>query len=244
VFPLHDEAVIGRDPQDALASDQYICVPEQTISRRHARIRRRGARYFVEDLHSRNGTFVLGERLAPGAWHALHDGDELALASAQLVFHSLLLPERGDTPTLITRSVDATQFAPAVVDIHGAVRSDLEKTVHRLHAMAQASIALGAVTDQATLIEKIMNFIFELFPLAERAFIMLRNNQIRPCRSPRNTATAHRRIRRRCGFLIPSSTKCCTRSARSCRSIPCPTAISRRMRRSSSKPSSASCACR
>ena len=46
VFPLHDEAVIGRDPQDALASDKYICIPEQTISRRHARIRRRGASLF------------------------------------------------------------------------------------------------------------------------------------------------------------------------------------------------------
>jgi 3',5'-cyclic-nucleotide phosphodiesterase len=39
--------------------------------------------------------------------------------------------------------------------------------------MAQVSIALGAVTDQDTLFEKIMNFIFDLFPAAERAFIML-----------------------------------------------------------------------
>ncbi|HEY1147063.1 MAG TPA: HD domain-containing phosphohydrolase [Pseudoduganella sp.] len=179
VFPLHDEVVIGRDKQDALGADQYLCIPEQTISRRHARIRRRGARYLIEDLHSRNGTFVLGERLAPGEWHALHDGDELALASAQLVFHSLLLPERNTTPTLITRSVDATQFAPAL-DPASAARSDLEKSVQRLHAMAQASIALGAVTDQATLIEKIMNFIFDLFPAAERAFIMLRNKERDP----------------------------------------------------------------
>ena len=189
VFPLHDEAVIGRDPQDALASDKFICIPEQTISRRHARIRRRGANYFVEDLHSRNGTFVLGERLAPGAWHPLRDGDELALASAQLAFHSLVLAERGATPTVITKSVDATQFAPALVDTGQADRSDLEKTVHRLHAMAQASIALGAVTDQATLIEKIMNFIFDLFPLAERAFIMLRNNE----RDPPEPVAARRR---------------------------------------------------
>ncbi|MGO4378115.1 HD domain-containing phosphohydrolase [Pseudoduganella sp. RAF53_2] len=179
VFPLHDEVVIGRDRQDALGADQYLCIPEQTISRRHARIQRRGARYVVEDLHSRNGTFVLGERLAPGEWHALHDGDELSLASAQLVFHSLLLPERGETPTLITRSVDATQFTPQL-DPVSADRSDLEKSVQRLHAMAQASIALGAVTDQATLIEKIMNFIFDLFPLAERAFIMLRNKESDP----------------------------------------------------------------
>jgi 3',5'-cyclic-nucleotide phosphodiesterase len=172
VFPLQDEAVLGRDRQDALADDKYICIPEQTISRRHARIRRRGASYFVEDLHSRNGTFVAGERLAPGAWHLLRDGDELGLASAQLVFHSLMLPERGAASTVITRSVDATRFAP-VVDTARAGRGELEKTVHQLHAMAQVSIALGAVTDQDTLFEKIMNFIFDLFPQAERAFIML-----------------------------------------------------------------------
>src|SRR5689334_2691029 len=114
VFPLHDEAVLGRDRQDALASNKYICIPEPTISRRHARIRRRGASYFVEDLHSRNGTFVAGERLAPGAWHLLRDGDALALASAELIFHSLMVPERGDATTVITRSVDATCFAPVV----------------------------------------------------------------------------------------------------------------------------------
>jgi 3',5'-cyclic-nucleotide phosphodiesterase len=176
VFPLHDEAVIGRDAQDALAADKFVCIPEHTISRRHARIRRRGTNYYVEDLHSRNGTFVLGERLTPGAWHLLRDGEELALSSVQLVFHSLVVPERSSMPTVITKSVDATQFTPALADPTQADRSDLEKSVHRLHAMAQASIALGAVTDRATLIEKIMNFIFELFPLAERAFILLREN--------------------------------------------------------------------
>ena len=41
VFALHDEVVIGRDPQDSLASDRYLCIPEPTVSRRHARIRRR-----------------------------------------------------------------------------------------------------------------------------------------------------------------------------------------------------------
>lgn len=179
VFPLHDEAVLGRNPQDALASDRYVCIPEQTVSRRHARIRRRGASYFVEDLHSSNGTFVSGERLAPGDWHVLAEGDELGLASARLVFHSLLVPEQGVAPAMITRSVDATHFAP-VVDTRNAARADLENTVHRLHAMAQVGIALGAVTDRDTLIEKLMNFIFDLFPAAERAFVMLRPSERDP----------------------------------------------------------------
>lgn len=189
VFALHDEAVIGRDPQDALASDKFVCVPEDTISRRHAHIRRRGANYYVEDLHSRNGTFLLGQRLAPGAWHQLHDGDELSLSSAQMVFHSLVIPPRDSMPPTITRSVDATQYAEPHATPPAAVPSDLEISVLRLHAMAQVSIALGAVTDRATLIERIMNFIFDLFPAAERAFILLKASD----RDPPAPVAARRR---------------------------------------------------
>ena len=65
VFPLHDEAVIGRAAQDSLAQDRVIRLPGHTVSRRHARIRRRGALYYIEDLHSFNGTFVRGKRLQP-----------------------------------------------------------------------------------------------------------------------------------------------------------------------------------
>lgn len=174
LFPLHDEVVIGRDPQDSLASDRFLCIPEHTVSRRHARIRRRGDSYFVEDLHSFNGTFKSGKRLQPGAWHLLRDGDELCVSSAQLVFHSLLLPAAESMPTVIKQSVDATQYARPFEAAPDAREVDAQLTIRKLHAMAQVGIALGAVTDSATLIEKIMNLIFELFPLAERAFILLR----------------------------------------------------------------------
>lgn len=180
MFPLRDEVVIGRDPQDSLASGRFLCLPDQTVSRRHARICRRGSAFFVEDLHSFNGTFVLGSRLAPGGWHPLRDGDELVVASTRMVFHSLVLPPREAMPSIITTAVDATQYTSsltarsAIEPAPAAGRADLELTLRKLHAMAQVSIALGAVKDRQTLIEKIMNFIFELFPLAERAFILLR----------------------------------------------------------------------
>lgn len=177
VFPLHDEVVIGRDPQDSLASDKFLCIPEHTVSRRHARIRRRGNTFFLEDLHSFNGTFVQGNRLKPGAWHPLHDGDELNVSSAQIVFHSLLVPARDSMPTIIAKAIDATEYAKTMQPNSAAARGDMQRTVQKLHAMAQVSIALGAVTDRATLIEKIMNFIFDLFPLAERAFILMKKNE-------------------------------------------------------------------
>ena len=179
LFPLHDEVVIGRDRQDALQSDQFVCIPLHTISRRHARLRRRGEAWSVEDLHSSNGTFVNAERLQPGSWHALGDGDELSLASTRFVFRSMVAPSAASLPTVIRKSVDATQYAPTA-DPRDAPRGELEKSVLKLHAMAQVSIALGAVTDRATLTEKIMNFIFDLFPLAERAFILLRQNERDP----------------------------------------------------------------
>lgn len=175
VFPLHDEAVIGRDPQDSLASDRYICIPEPTVSRRHARIRRREDQYFVEDLHSFNGTFVSGKRLSPGAWHSLCDGDEVMVSSAQMVFHSLVVPARRSMPSVITKSLDATQLT-TLESMPVVASADLQATLRKLHAMAQVGIALGAVTDRATLIEKIMNLIFDLFPLAERAFIHLKQH--------------------------------------------------------------------
>ncbi len=173
IFPLHDEVVIGRDPQDSLALDRFLCIPEHTVSRRHARIRRRGDTYFAEDLHSFNGTFILGNRLTPGAWYPLRDGDELSVSSVQIMFHSLLVPARESMPAIITKTIDATEFAETLKSSQDADQSDMQRTIRKLRAMAQVGIALGAVTDRATMIEKIMNFIFELFPLAERAFMLL-----------------------------------------------------------------------
>jgi HD-GYP domain-containing protein (c-di-GMP phosphodiesterase class II) len=99
------------------------------------------------------------------------------VASAQMVFHSLVAPTQESMPTIITRSVDAVDMTRMLEPAAGASTGEVQQTMQKLHAMAQVSIALGVVTDQATLTEKIMNFIFELFPLAERAFIFLKRNE-------------------------------------------------------------------
>lgn len=177
VFPLHDEVLIGRDPQDSLASDRFLCIPEHTVSRRHARIRLRDGAYFVEDLHSFNGTFVSGKRLQPGAWHPLCDGDEFSVAAAHIVFHSLLAPPPESKPTVIKQTVDATLYSRPLAAPTPQAQGDVQLTIRKLHAMAQVGIAVGAVTNSETLTEKIMNLIFDLFPLAERAFILLRKNR-------------------------------------------------------------------
>lgn len=93
-FPLcEDESHIGRWDADGgifpdvdLDSDD----PEAKVSRRHARITRRGGQYYIEDLGSTNGTFVnRGRRLLPGDRQPLHDGDEVIVGKTFLKFQVL-----------------------------------------------------------------------------------------------------------------------------------------------------------
>ena len=91
-FPLSDdESQIGRWDADGgifpdvdLDSDD----PEAKVSRRHARIMRRGEQYFIEDLGSTNGTFInRGRRLLPGDRQPLRDGDEIIVGKTFLRFY-------------------------------------------------------------------------------------------------------------------------------------------------------------
>lgn len=80
-IPLGEgEHVIGRDP------DAAVWVDSSTVSRRHARIHVTPESAAIEDLGSKNGTFVAGVRVVGTA--ALADGDEIAAGSARMVFRS------------------------------------------------------------------------------------------------------------------------------------------------------------
>jgi DNA-binding winged helix-turn-helix (wHTH) protein len=78
-FDLPDGTfVIGRAPEAALQIDSG------GVSRLHARITVRGGEVRVEDLGSKNGTFVGGEPVS-GA-RVLADGDELRIGPVSLTF--------------------------------------------------------------------------------------------------------------------------------------------------------------
>ena len=82
-LPLTKEVNIGRlDPASAsfpdidLTSDGGL---EKGVSRRHAKITRRGSEVFIEDLGSINGTFLNRKKLTPYLPQMLKSGDELQL---------------------------------------------------------------------------------------------------------------------------------------------------------------------
>jgi DNA-binding winged helix-turn-helix (wHTH) protein len=83
------EYVLGRDPDLALFLDS------PSVSRRHARIIVSGDQATIEDLDSKNGTFITDRRL--DAVTRLADGDSIRVGSVQLTFSAVR--SRGSTET-------------------------------------------------------------------------------------------------------------------------------------------------
>jgi DNA-binding winged helix-turn-helix (wHTH) protein len=81
---LEGEHLLGRHP-DALA-----CVEDASVSRRHARLRVQDGHAVVEDLGSRNGTFVRGQRISGPA--RIEDGEVVRLGSVDLTFRAQPAP--------------------------------------------------------------------------------------------------------------------------------------------------------
>lgn len=83
------ENVIGREPE------VLVPIDSPGVSRRHARVTVDGNRATIEDLGSKNGTLVRGERIDSPV--ELQNGETIRLGSASLIFRRT--EEHGSTLT-------------------------------------------------------------------------------------------------------------------------------------------------
>lgn len=87
---LHEgEHVLGRDP------DAEIFLDHPGISRRHALIRISGGQASIEDLGSKNGTFVEDQRV--DGIRTVRDGDIIRVGSVKLTLRRLMTPRSTET---------------------------------------------------------------------------------------------------------------------------------------------------
>lgn len=74
---IEDVTYIGRSP------DNHVSIPDGSVGKRHASIHIRDRTYEIEDLQSRNGVFVNGQRVLKAH---LKDGDSIRLGSTEMQF--------------------------------------------------------------------------------------------------------------------------------------------------------------
>jgi DNA-binding winged helix-turn-helix (wHTH) protein len=81
--------VVGRDPEAAIQIDA------RGVSRQHARILVSSGAAIIEDLGSKNGTYVNGRRITAPA--RLSEGDEIGLGAVSVTFRTASLANPTDT---------------------------------------------------------------------------------------------------------------------------------------------------
>jgi diguanylate cyclase (GGDEF)-like protein len=121
------DAIVGRSP------DVAVTLPDDTLSRRHACIRRIGNVFAIEDLGSTNGTFVDGVRVV--RTHALEDGCRIGV---------------GTNTVLHFRLVDSVELEAARQTYALTVRDSLTGVFNRRHLHERLSAETAYATRHAT----------------------------------------------------------------------------------------------
>ena len=114
---LSAAVTIGRLP------DNTVSIDNPAVSARHARIDRAGDLFVVEDLDSRNGTFVNHHRVTR---HVLRHGDVVQVGKHTLVFDQ----------TLADGPAKSDAAAPTMPDFGGTMLLDTEQQRKLLAAVA------------------------------------------------------------------------------------------------------------
>lgn len=175
------KAVMGRHPHCD------VVVDVSAVSRRHAQILQIAGDFYIEDLKSRNGTYVNNE-LVKGR-RSLATGDVIRICDVEYSFH---LTQPFQTPRPTPSSSDGSSLATILLD-DGALepasnimsKLDVSSTNHgTVHVAASAEVKLGALLEITRnlgkalaldeVLPQVLNALFTIFVQADRGIIILK----------------------------------------------------------------------
>ena len=187
-----NEMVIGRHP------DCQIIVDEGAISRRHARIYTDQGQHLIEDLQSRNGTFVNNRLIHQPI--RLFDGDLIGICDARFIFHIDEISDysrprpanaekssrfRNDSVVFDDKDGDMSSIMSSMElsSHHGSMDSVFAITPEkRLETIVNVTRALSKTVGLDQILPTVLDCLFQLFLQVDRGFVVMRstNGQLVP----------------------------------------------------------------
>jgi serine phosphatase RsbU (regulator of sigma subunit)/pSer/pThr/pTyr-binding forkhead associated (FHA) protein len=168
-----DRIIIGRSPEHC-----HVVLDPNGVSRRHAEIYRKGDEHFLADLNSRNLTKVNNTKVIPGIDHKLLSGDRINICDVEFLFYPHL-PEEGPSNApgdimIVTEgeNQDDAQLHTLDASRSSAMASMIKPEV-KLKAILEITRNLSTELKIDTVAPKILDSLMELFPQAERLFLVL-----------------------------------------------------------------------
>jgi serine phosphatase RsbU (regulator of sigma subunit) len=173
-----DTAVLGRHPDCTIVLDQGA------VSRQHAQIRFVDGDYWVEDLHSRNGTYV--NAAAVHAPRKLATGDRLKICDLEFSFvrdPGAPRPQRPgtDRETDLLGSMYWDDARPqsqimSKLDVSSSA-SGIRLAVNpevKLRALIEITQNLSKALSLDIVLPKLLDSLFKIFVQADRGFVLLK----------------------------------------------------------------------
>ncbi len=187
-YPLSEQPiVIGRHP------DCDIQIEGDSVSRQHARITFEQGHFYLQDLNSRNGTYLNDHPVhAPTK---IYDQSEIKICDVSLLFHLNDAPtnssprrtsEKPPSDSLGPLS-NSSVFIDDFANDQSQVMSQLDVPSHhsrshqhtsagkKLEALTKITHAVSESVKRDEILARILDCLFELFVEADRGFIILKN---------------------------------------------------------------------
>jgi ABC-type multidrug transport system ATPase subunit len=131
-----DETIIGR------IAPAEIAINQSEISRRHARVIRKGGQYFIEDLGSSNGTMLNGQPIK--AAHVINNGDEIRLGASVILIFSMI---QTAAATMMDASAGAESAASKIMSVAPKLTIAIAGQAPQEYTLDKERITIGRAED-------------------------------------------------------------------------------------------------
>lgn len=174
------KCVLGRrsdcDVQDVFDGNERV-------SRRHAMIVDDGGEFFIEDLRSRNGTYLNGREVTQRM--RLRGGDKIEICGVGFRFHDEPITRQGSESdsrseqfhTIVEEDEHAAGILASVALASSQVSptdSSLASPDRKLNGLVKLLESLGQSIQTDVLLDNLLSGLFSVFPAADRGFVALR----------------------------------------------------------------------
>ena len=179
-----DKWILGRHP------DCHIVIEVGAVSRNHCQIVREGSSYYLEDLGSRNGSFLNEEAAKVEGRRQLRVGDILRVCEVSFTFSGdVPLAQPGGTGP-VARLLDGAGLGAFIADDEGkttssTIMSKLEVSSSsrgvsvsaspevKLAAMVEIMQSLGRAMALDEVLTQVLKSLFKIFVQADRGFVVM-----------------------------------------------------------------------
>jgi phosphoserine phosphatase RsbU/P len=171
----NEPTVIGRSPEC------HIVLDPNGVSRRHAEIRYVDGAHFLADLNSRNMTKVNNTKVNPGKDHPLQTGDRINICDVEFIYfaaHPKESPARASGDEIVVTEGGDVSDDPNMHTLDASRSSAMASAVRpevKLRAILEIARNLSRELSIEALAPKILDSLMDLFPQAERLFLILQD---------------------------------------------------------------------